>query len=89
MPFYLLHMTASTLTGFFVIQLDAPVAAKYALIVMIATALTLLVYEFAVRRWNPARLVFGMRPMSRGSAPESVQAGRERQGRLQQQQDRP
>jgi hypothetical protein len=70
-----------------VIRLDAPVAVKYPLIVVIATALTLLVYEFAVRRWNPARLLFGMRPARRASPPDSVQAGRQR--RLEQQQDRP
>jgi len=61
MPFYLLHMTFSVLTGYFVIQLDAPVAFKYPLILLVATSLTLVAYEL-VRRWNVTRLLFGMKP---------------------------
>ncbi len=60
MPFYLLHMTFSVVTGYFVIQLNAPVTVKYPLIVLVATCLTLLVYEL-VRRWNVSRWLFGMR----------------------------
>jgi hypothetical protein len=60
MPFYLLHMTFSVITGYFVIQLDTSVAVKYPLIVLVATGLTLLAYEL-VRRWNVTRLLFGMK----------------------------
>ena len=60
MPFYLLHMTFSVLTGYFVIQLNAPVAVKYPLIILVATGLTLIAYEL-VRRWNVTRWLFGMR----------------------------
>jgi hypothetical protein len=63
MPFYLLHMTFSTLAGYFVIQLDAPVAVKYPLIVILATGLTLAVYELLVRRWNIMRFFFGLKLM--------------------------
>ena len=62
MPFYLLHMTFSVVTGYFVIQLNAPVMVKYPLIVLVATALTLLSYEL-VRRWNISRWLFGMKPI--------------------------
>ena len=51
MPFYLLHMTFSVLTGYFVIQLEAPVASNIHCIVLVATGLTLVAYEL-VRRWN-------------------------------------
>jgi hypothetical protein len=61
MPFYLLHMTFSVVTGYFVIQLDAPVAVKYPLIVLVTTGLTWLGYEL-VRRWNVSRFLFGMKP---------------------------
>ncbi len=64
MPFYLLHMTFSVLTGYFVIQLDAPIAVKYPLIVLIATGLTLIAYEF-VRRWDVTRWLFGMKHLKR------------------------
>jgi surface polysaccharide O-acyltransferase-like enzyme len=65
MPFYLLHTTFSVMTGNFAIQLDAPVAVKYPLIVLVATGLTLVAYEL-VRRWNVTRWLFGMRPIKKG-----------------------
>jgi hypothetical protein len=64
MPFYLLHMTFSVVTGYFVIQLNAPVTVKYPLIVLIATGLTLITYEL-VRRWNVLRWLFGMKPIKK------------------------
>lgn len=60
MPFYLLHMTFTVLTGFFVIRIDAPVVVKYPLIVLIATGATLLAYEL-IRRWKVTRWLFGMK----------------------------
>ena len=65
MPFYLLHMTFSVVTGYFAIQLDAPVAVKYPSIVLVATGLTLVAYEL-VRRWNVTRWLFGMKPIRQG-----------------------
>lgn len=65
MPFYLLHMTFSVATGYFAIQLDAPVAVKYPLIVLVATGLTLVAYELG-RRWNGTRWLFGMKPIKKG-----------------------
>jgi glucans biosynthesis protein C len=67
MPFYLLHMTFSVVTGYFVIQLQAPVAFKYPLIVLVATGLTLIACEF-VRRWNITRRLFGMKPVKKDIA---------------------
>jgi glucans biosynthesis protein C len=64
LPFYLLHMTFSVLTGYVVIQLRAPVAVKYPLIVLAAIGLTLLAYEL-VRRWNVTRWLFGMKPLEK------------------------
>ena len=64
MPFYLLHMTFSVVTGYFVIQLDVPISIKYPLIVLVATGLTLVAYEL-VRRWNVTRWLFGMKPFKK------------------------
>lgn len=71
MPFYLLHMTFSVITGYFVIQLNAPVVVKYPLIVVVATALTLLAYEL-VRRWNVTRLLFGMKSTKKNAPVSSM-----------------
>jgi membrane-bound acyltransferase YfiQ involved in biofilm formation len=70
MPFYLLHMTFSVVTGYFVIQLNQPVAVKYPLIVLIATGLTLAAYE-VVRRWSVTRWLFGMKPIKTDMAIKS------------------
>jgi glucans biosynthesis protein C len=70
MPFYLLHMTFSVVTGYFVIQLEAPVAVKYPLTVLVATGLTLVAYEM-VRRWNATRRLFGMKSLQIRNDPES------------------
>jgi hypothetical protein len=64
MPFYLLHMTACVLAGYFVIQFHMPVAVQYPLIVFAATGLTILAYEL-VRRWNMTRWLFGMKPIKK------------------------
>jgi glucan biosynthesis protein C len=64
MPFYLIHMTFSVVTGYFVIQFNAPVMVKYPLIVLVATGLTLITYEF-VRHWNVSRWLFGMKPIKK------------------------
>jgi len=72
MPFYLLHMTLSVVTGYFVIQLDEPVAIKYTLIVLVATGLTFAACE-VVRRWNVTRRLFGMKPVKKNMpAPSTV-----------------
>jgi glucans biosynthesis protein C len=71
MPFYLLHMTFSVITGYFLIQLNAPVVVKYPLIVVVATALTLLAYEL-VRRWNVTRLLFGMKSTKKNAPISSM-----------------
>lgn len=71
MPFYLLHMTFSVVTGYFVIQLEEPIAVKYPLIVLVATGFTFLAYEL-VRRWNLTRWLFGMKMLRRVSAGGSL-----------------
>ena len=77
MPFYLLHMTFSVLTGYFAIQLDAPVMLKYPFIVLVATGLTLVAYEL-IGRWNVTRWLFGMKSINK-AMPVASNAKLERQ----------
>ena len=61
LPIYILHSPAIVLVGYFVIQLEAGIPEKFALILAGSLCLALAVYHFAVRRFQPLRVLFGMR----------------------------
>jgi len=61
LPIYILHSPAIVLVGFFVIQLDAGIPEKFALILTGSVSLAMLAYHLAVRRFRPLRVLFGMR----------------------------
>jgi glucan biosynthesis protein C len=62
LPVYILHQPLILIIGFFVILLPLSILAKYLIIAPLAFALTLGIYEFAIRRVNPARRLFGLKP---------------------------
>jgi len=64
-PIYILHQTILVAIGFFVVQWTLGVAAKYAIIVALSFAGTVLAYDVLVRRTNVTRLLFGMKPRSK------------------------
>ena len=61
LPVYVLHSPAIVLVGYWVIQLGAGVPAKFAVILAGSVGLTLVVYHFAVRRFELLRVLFGMK----------------------------
>jgi len=61
LPFYIMHQFAIVVVGFFVLNWDMDILPKYAIMVVGALALTLLLYE-GIRRWNVTRFLMGMRP---------------------------
>ncbi len=61
LPFYILHQPVILLFGYFVIPLALPIAVKYLIIAPLAFGVTLGLYEYGVRRWNPVRRVFGLK----------------------------
>jgi glucan biosynthesis protein C len=61
LPFYILHQTILLCVGYFVVQWDIPVAAKFALISLSSFVLIMVVYEYLIRRWNVMRVLFGMK----------------------------
>ncbi len=67
LPVYILHSPAIVLIGYWVIQIDAGIAEKFALILVGSVGLSLVVYHFAVRRFDLLRVLFGMRQVRRGS----------------------
>lgn len=62
-PFYILHQTVIVAVAYFVVLWDRAVGLKFAAIAVASFALSLLIYEVAVRRWGPVRFLFGMKPV--------------------------
>jgi glucan biosynthesis protein C len=62
LPFYILHQPVILLIGFYVVQMRLPIAIKYLLICPSSFLITLGLYEYGVRRWDPIRRLFGLKP---------------------------
>jgi peptidoglycan/LPS O-acetylase OafA/YrhL len=62
LPIYILHQTIILCVGWFVIRWNIGILPKYMIIVVASFALIMAVYEGVVRRSNPIRFLFGMRP---------------------------
>jgi glucan biosynthesis protein C len=64
-PIYILHQTVLVAIAFFIVQWGLGVGAKYAIIVALSFAGTVLAYDILVRRTNITRFLFGMKPRQR------------------------
>ncbi len=63
LPFYIMHQTVLLCFGYFILQWQIPDAVKWLLIAVGSFVLIMLLYEFAVRRFNILRFLFGMKPL--------------------------
>ncbi len=63
LPFYILHQPIILFIGFFVVALALPIPIKYLIITPLAFGVTLGLYEYGIRRWNPVRRVFGLKAL--------------------------
>ncbi len=61
LPVYILHQVGIVLPGFYLLRLDLPVAAKFALLLTASTVLTWATYHWVVRPIGVFRFAFGMR----------------------------
>jgi len=61
LPFYLLHEPVIVALAWVIVRWHAPILAKYPALVALSFTATLVIYEIAVRRYRPTRLLFGMR----------------------------
>ncbi|MGO8960877.1 MAG: acyltransferase family protein, partial [Streptosporangiaceae bacterium] len=77
LPFYLLHEPVIVAAAWFIVRWHAPAVPEYAALVIVSFAATLALYELAVRRFRPARLLLGMKPRQRstGERPASGTQG--------------
>lgn len=65
LPFYIFHQTVLLATGYFVLQWDLPEILEWAVIVAISFVIIMTLYEFAVRRFNVMRVLFGMKLLTK------------------------
>jgi hypothetical protein len=69
LAFYILHQTVLLVVGYFVVQWRIPDLLKWGIIATVSFAAIMLLYEFAIRRVNFMRFLFGMKLLT----PASVQ----------------
>lgn len=62
LPFYIFHQTIILCVGWFVIRWDMGALPKFLIIAAASFSLIMVLYELLVRRFNPVRFLFGMRP---------------------------
>jgi len=63
LPYYMLHQTVIVVIGFYIKDWVMGVPIKF-LILYIISAITIMgIYEFFIRRINPVRLLFGLKPL--------------------------
>jgi glucan biosynthesis protein C len=62
LPFYMFHYPVIIVIAYFVVQWDADILLKVAVLVPASFIVTVGIYELLVKRINPVRAVFGMKP---------------------------
>ncbi|HEY3409579.1 MAG TPA: acyltransferase family protein [Propionicimonas sp.] len=60
LPFYILHQPLIIVLGYLLRDWQAPIPVTYALVTVVVLAISLLMYEFAIRRFSGLRVLFGM-----------------------------
>ncbi|HTP08612.1 MAG TPA: acyltransferase [Anaerolineae bacterium] len=68
LPFYVLHQSILIYVGYFVVQLDIPALAKWAIIAPLSFAIIVGLIAI-IRRVNVLRFLFGMKPLPRSAQP--------------------
>ena len=61
----MIHLTPIIVLGYYVVQWDVNALVKFVAIALPSLAVTLLVYEFGVRRTAATRFLFGMKEQRR------------------------
>jgi peptidoglycan/LPS O-acetylase OafA/YrhL len=74
LPFYLLHEPVIVAVAWLIVRWHAPIAGKYAVVVIVSFAVTLALYETLVRRFRVTRLLAGIKRPSRPAPRPTPQA---------------
>ena len=65
LPFYVIHHPVVITLASFIVTWNLNLWPKFAIIVVLAYAITLTIYDLGVRRWRLMRTLFGLGPMRR------------------------
>jgi glucan biosynthesis protein C len=65
LPFYILHQPVILSVAFFAVRWTIPDIFKFLLIMVISFVIVMVLYESLVRRFDPIRFLFGMKPAIR------------------------
>lgn len=65
LPFYIMHQTVLLVVGYVVLSWHIPDPVKWLIIAPVSFAIVLGMYEFAVRRSNVLRVLFGMKTLDK------------------------
>jgi len=74
LPFYILHHPVLLSVGYFVVQWAIPAAVKFAIIDAVSFVIIMALYEFAVRRVNLLRFLFGMKVLKQAAPATALSA---------------
>ena len=74
LPFYILHQTVIVVVAYFILQWGLPDPLEWAIVALTSFILIMVIYEFFIRRWNPIRFLFGMKPLPSRPAEKAVQS---------------
>jgi peptidoglycan/LPS O-acetylase OafA/YrhL len=61
-PFFFVHQPVIIFIAFYAVQWDTGILVKFLVVVIGSFTITLGLYELLVRRINPVRTLFGMKP---------------------------
>jgi len=61
-PFYILHQTVIIVIGYYVVSWSLGPSAKFLALLVASFAVSVLIYEVLIRRWNWIRPCFGLKP---------------------------
>jgi glucan biosynthesis protein C len=64
-PFYVLHQTVIVAIGYYVVRWTVPALPKFLVVAVASLAVTIVLYDLAVRRTNVTRFLFGMKSLRR------------------------
>lgn len=65
LPFYMLHQTIIVIIGYQIAQLQTGILPKWIFLVMTTFIGIMVIYEYGIRRFNPIRFLFGLKPLKK------------------------